>query len=139
LLDEAAAGDGLLPSSSEEAATIGVGAASSPSGAALSQPGARGRPERPEDDPRPTSTGSALEAEDRALLRAEDDRLRRLAVAYYRETARAKSLHPVAHEFRWIPSGIIAWHMPLDYEELEWQVEEEFAALERKQRQEKAD
>jgi prophage regulatory protein len=129
LLDEASADATQNPSSPEEAA-IGRAAASSSSG-----------------DPIPPVTGTELEAEDRALLRAENARLKRLGEALYREHERHGDWgeYAVGHNFPWVQRAFIngACGSPLfrddGYLKLYWQVQDELAELKRKQGQDKAD
>jgi hypothetical protein len=86
---DAAAAEGHSPPSPEGAA-IGVAAAPSPSEASVSQRAGGVRAVEGECEPFPPVTGSELEAADRALLRAENERLRRLAEALFREYLRER-------------------------------------------------
>ena len=92
-----------------------------------------------ECDPCPPVTGTALEAEDRALLRAENERLRRLAEAYFRERKRRYNWqwYDVDMGYPGVRRLFGACGDPLSDEEhakLYWQVEDELA---RKQGQDK--
>jgi hypothetical protein len=134
-LDEATAGEVSPPSS--EAAADAAPAAASPSGPALSQPGVGARAAEANEELHPTGTGSELEAEDRALLRAEDARLRRLAEAFDREAMRRVigRFRPVSADYPWLTRSLNC-ERPMyiyNYLKLERQVDEEFAALKRKQ------
>jgi hypothetical protein len=125
------------PPSSEGAAIDGV-AASSPSDASVSQPVGGVRASEGEAEPRPTSTGSELEAADRALLYAEDARLRRLAEAHYRENKRRTSWqgYPGVMDCPFVRRFFGTCGHPFSSEEnaeLYWQVEDEFAEIKRKQ------
>jgi hypothetical protein len=130
---DAAAAEGHSPPSSEGAA-IGA-AAPSPSDATVCQPAGSARAVEGEREPFPPLTGSGLEAADRALLRAENDRLRRLAEAYCREVGRSR-WHVAAMNYPWVRGLLFGCGFPFSAEEdmkVYWQVEDEFAELKRKE------
>ena len=96
-----------------------------------------GLPPHPPMRPCPV-TGTALEAADRALLRAENERLSRLAAAFYRERKRRYNWqwHADAMDYSWVSRLLYAiGHLLSDEEhaKVHWQVEDEFAELRRKQ------
>jgi hypothetical protein len=134
-LDTAAAArlSPLLP----EGAAIGVAAAPSPSDASVSTPAGGARAVEGECEPFPPVTGSELEAADRALLRAENERLRRLAEAFDREAMRSViwRTRPVSMSYPWVTRSLNC-ERPMyiyNYLKLNRQVAEEFAELKRKQ------
>jgi hypothetical protein len=104
----------------------------------VSQPVGSVRASEGKAEPYPPITGTELEAEDRALLRAENARLRRLSEAYYRENKRRTSWqgYAVVMDYPWVCCLFGTCGYPLDAEEdmkLYWQVEDEFAEIKRKQ------
>jgi hypothetical protein len=133
---DAASAEGHSPPSSEGAA-IGAAAPSS-SDAVVSQPVGCVRAVEGEDDPAPPVTGTALEAEDRALLRAENARLKRLADALHREQVRNRdwTANTVGQNFPWVQRAARDGGLPhhgWSEAKLNRQVEDEFAELRRKQ------
>jgi hypothetical protein len=126
------------PDNSEVQAAVTGAAASSSSVASVSQPAGGARAVEGDEEPCPPVTGTALEAEDRALLRAEDERLRRLAQAQFRERKRRYNWpwYDADTGYPWLQRLLSASSYPFSDEEcakLYWQVEEEFAELRRKQ------
>jgi hypothetical protein len=114
------------------------GAAPSSSVATVCQPAGGVRAVEGECEPFPPVTGTALEAEDRALLRAENARLRRLADAMFRERKRRYNWLWCNDDmgYPWVHRLFSASGYPFSDEEtvkVYWQVEDEFAALKRKQ------
>jgi hypothetical protein len=103
--------------------------------ASVSQPVGVVRASEGEAEPCPPVTGSALEAADRALLRAENERLRRLGEAYCREVGRSR-WYVAAMNYPWVRGLLFGCGYPLGAEEdmkVYRQVEDELAELRRKQ------
>ena len=100
---DAVAAEGHSPPTPKGAA-IAAGAAPSSSVASVSQPAGGARAVEGECEPFPPVTGTALEAADRALLRAENARLKRLADALHREHVRERdwNANTVGQNFPWV-------------------------------------